>query len=293
MLKLLSFVKMHSQSNDMLIFTVDNFPEENSLFNAQNISLMCHRKRGIGADQFLVIQNPLLHKCPQFWIWNQDGSEAQACGNGTRCLLLYCQNQWPEAFKDINTIDLQGPVGMLKVTKDQNDEIWVRQSQTTPQVCKKNLNYNCLMPTMHIVNIGNDHGIFLNPTRSSEAFDIAYNLCQKRDVDWPDGLNVSLVWSHEYIKDGEKHIWYEIKHFERGVGETASCGSGACAIAIVLKNLQTEGKLHGEQTENEQCWRLHTYGGIVVVKFDPLEGWSHGTKAHMICRGNFIISEAA
>jgi len=188
--------------------------------------LLCDRKRGVGADGFLVIRKS---KSCYFTmrIFNPDGSEAEMCGNGSRCVALYAANK-KVASKEmaIDTI-----AGKLNATV-KGDVIKVRL--TEPKEIKWNM---CLMIDkcpykLNFVNTGVPHVIhFVQDIEKVDVKNLGSHIRHHGEFS-PDGTNADFV--EIAGKDSIK-----IRTYERGVeDETLACGTGAVASAIISAEVE-------------------------------------------------------
>ena len=86
---LVEFTKMNGAGNDFVL--IDN-RERDLIFSEKEISRLCHRQRGIGADGLILLENCKNGKADYAWkFYNSDGSQAEMCGNGSRCFAKFVQ----------------------------------------------------------------------------------------------------------------------------------------------------------------------------------------------------------
>lgn len=220
------FVKMHGLFNYFVIVDVRSSPWEPG---AGEIIRTCDPKNGVGADQLIIIE-PARSKDADVFIriFNSDGSEAEACGNATRCVAwllmeaagrsdlviqtgagsLYC-----ELVADREVCCSMGQVSM------QWDHIPLSQEIDTCHVkcSKSSLGYGVAL------NIGNPHIVFFVPDIDDVDIEKSGPLIQNDPI-FPQGVNVGFA---QLVSDSQLHL----KVFERGAGLTQACGSGACVAA--------------------------------------------------------------
>ncbi len=258
---MISFVKMHSLGNDIIIL-----PKEIDL-SEEEIKLMAHRRYGIGCDQVMGLGS-------QVRIWNQDGTQALACGNGTRCVIAYLNPPYDQK------VTLSGPVGPLTGWKTPEGLVHVQQGHPlvgvithketmalTNTIDLSAYGYHYGVP----VNIGNPHLIIpgLPPEPSSPIWHalVAHPA-------FPEGVNVSFVHKDPEIR---------VTTWERGAGLTLGCGSAACAVAAVFfQNPSFMSNISPVDSRNSIS--LWMPGGKIWVRFTE-QGLVHAAPTSTICWG--------
>lgn len=211
------FHKMHGLGNDFVIVDARGEAFEVTPQIAQAIA---DRRTGIGCDQLIVLE-PSESADLRMRIWNSDGGEVESCGNATRCVV-----QLTGATK----IDSDG--GLL-TGEDLGAEVEVAIGE--PRFGWEDIPLAYPMDTAALpmawdgleqpfaVNVGNPHVVFFVP----DARDVDLQLVGPRienDPAFPERINVNVA---TYVHDRLK-----LRTFERGVGETLACGTGACASAV-------------------------------------------------------------
>lgn len=199
------FTKMHGLGND---FIVINNLAQNVAFTPQMISQMADRNLGIGCDQVLVIEKPTEPDIDFFYrIFNADGSEVGQCGNGARCLAKFIHDKKLSTKKQFRVKTISS---VLELAYHDENNISVNMGvpkEIGPIQEKLFLGLQ--------LNIGNPHAVFKTDNLDDKGLT---NL----------GLDHFNV---EFMKVlGRDHITLRV--FERGVGETKACGSGACASVV-------------------------------------------------------------
>ncbi len=203
---------MHGLGNDFVIFDARKEPIQLSPKLIQRVS---DRRFGIGCDQVLLMRLPHDKTADlSLEIYNADGSPAGACGNGTRCIAWLNSNGKPHI--SIATADR---IVRAKVTSIE--AISVDMGKASCQ------DIDLKIPGIgqaFAVNVGNPH-VVLFPEAGAKINleDVAKNL--QHHLLFPQGTNVELV---EVVNS--KRIKMDV--WERGVGPTAACGTGACASAV-------------------------------------------------------------
>lgn len=212
----ISFTKMHGLGND---FVIIHHHADFQLSSAK-IKQLANRHIGIGFDQLLLVKK-IDHHTLACQIFNADGSEAEQCGNGLRCVAWWAiQEKLISSYQcTIETIAGRFPVNIkneneITLTIPLSD---VKQQQV---IRLSHTDYSA----MHIIQLGNPHAIIrvekLNPTIVEKDAQV---LSQQH---FPHGINMGFmrVLSTEHI---------QLITIERGSGKTYACGSNACAAALV------------------------------------------------------------
>jgi len=229
MKKEISFVKMNGAGNDFVIIDARKKDIEMSKSDCRNI---CDRKAGIGCDQLVIIENSNDFDC-LMTIYNQDGTKSDACGNATRCVaaILFEENS------SLQQVKIKTAADILIASRENDNMIAVKMGKIkfswqdiplSKEIETQGL--DLLGQKIYCANIGNPHAvIFLDKNITDDEF---YSLGSKIENDtlFPKKTNVEFaqITSDTNIS---ARVW------ERGVGETKACGSGACAIvATAIKN---------------------------------------------------------
>jgi diaminopimelate epimerase len=214
----LAFTKMHGLGNDFVVINTLSQPVD---INKLNIPALAHRHTGIGFDQALVIEAS--HDATYFVrIFNSDGSEAEQCGNGLRCIARYVHE---EGMHPSSELTLATKAGVFPANINDYDHIRIEMG--IPQIINKQfslkLNNNNLINVTNI-SLGNPHTIIkVNDTETGLFERLAPQVATH--THYTSGTNVgcmTIVDSH--------HL--KLRTLERGAGETSACGSNACAAAV-------------------------------------------------------------
>ena len=242
-MKNISFEKYQGNGNDFVI--IDSRRNElyknyktNKIFDIKKI---CNRQFGIGADGVIFIEEPNEDNYAKMIIFNSDGSEAQMCGNGIRCLVEYLHVNDSIKNKNIE-YKIETKAG-LKVAKYINDEITVKMgvpildNQNIPTTIEKKINsvptHNFIEKNFsnkgYAVGMGNPHLIFFVQDLDLIPLSILGPIFEKNEL-FPEKTNVHFcqIINKENIK---------VKVWERGAGPTLACGTGACAIHVAAYKL--------------------------------------------------------
>lgn len=198
----INFVKMHGLGNDFVI--INNIGSSSISLESGDIKAICNRHTGVGCDQLIVLESADDADCKML-IYNQDGGKAGACGNATRCVA-----------KLINSTYIRVGDRRLSTTIHENGEVSVdmcRYSEALP--------ISPLGCDGYFIDIGNPHFVYFN---STDIKVIGPKL--ERHPSFEEGANINCAHITGY-NSINLIVW------ERGVGETLACGSGACATAII------------------------------------------------------------
>ncbi len=242
------FVKMQGAGNDFVWIEAGNGQSDWS----QLAIAMCDRHYGVGADGLLVLL-PSDKAGFKMRIFNADGSESYACGNGLRCMVKHYIDEMADGTKlDNVTVETQagirharihhtnGKIAQIQTGMGQpgigRDNILVKPESKVGGVVDITLTMSCSIIVagtelgLHLVSMGNAHAVsFLQEPVAD--FPLA-NLGPKVEhhKEFPEGINFEIV---NIVNRGllEARVW------ERGVGETLACGSGACAISVAAQLL--------------------------------------------------------
>jgi len=262
------FTKMQGAGNDFILVEADNTQRD----WPQLAIAMCHHHLGIGADGLLLV---LPSKVADFKmrVFDPDGTEAEACGNGLRCLVKYAlgkgliraanRQMLVETIAGIRRVELQGKgsqVATIKVSMGKpkfgaSDIPVVIEPGRDLVDIKKMLGYPITVANtnllLNLISMGNPHAVYFwqRPVADFPLSRLGPEV--ERLPIFPERVNfeVAHVLSRKQI---EARVW------ERGVGETLACGSGACAITVAAQ-------LYG-YIDNKVDIKLP--GGILGVEWD-------------------------
>jgi diaminopimelate epimerase len=220
------FVKGHGTENDFVVLPDLNGSVHGELA-AEVVVALCDRRAGLGADGVLRVMRSS-GECDWFMDYrNADGSVSEMCGNGIRVFARYLQMT---RLATATTLQIDTRAGVKAVTFCDDGEISVDMgkpvlgSGTAVRLAGVDL------PAV-TVDMGNPHAVtFVNQLDAVGELGEAPGTS---DEEFPHGVNVEFV-----RRVGPNHV--RMRVFERGVGETRSCGTGACA-AVVAAASATEG----------------------------------------------------
>ena len=256
---MIKFTKMHGLGNDYVYMDAMDQNIENESTLAQFVS---NRNFGIGSDGLILICKSEIADF-KMRMFNSDGSEAEMCGNGIRCVGKFVYDKGLTNKTEI-TIETLAGVKTLQLNVEQGKVKTVRVDMGEPILTPKeipvvseeepvkNLKLKAKDKefTFTCVSMGNPHAITI--VKNTKEFDVEnYGRILEVDKVFPNKTNV------EFIEIVDKnHI--NMRVWERGAGETLACGTGACAsvVACILNGL-TENKVNVE-----------LLGGILEIEWD-------------------------
>ena len=263
------FTKMQGLGNDFIV--IDNIEGEVSL-STEEIRQLSDRRFGIGFDQLLMVESASTKGVDfRYVIFNADGTEANQCGNGARCLALYLQKK---DLTNKNTITVETNSGNLAMTISQDNSVRVEMGEPNfipskiPFITKSQaLEYSLEGRKVGVLSIGNPHAVIILKDIDKEDVEVTATKLQNSDY-FPESVNVGFM---QILDKNEINL----RVIERGVGETLACGSGACAAVI-----------HGIQLGflGDKV-KVHLKGGDALVEF-------YGDAVYLSGPGEFVYEGA-
>lgn len=213
--------KLHGLGNDFLILLSDG---DGWAADATLAKRVCDRHHGVGADG-LVVGQQLDGDGLGFRLWNADGSEAEMSGNGLRCLAHAALDEgWVSEDEPIAVSTPAGPRAVTIRRGPGPDLAW--GTVEMGQVSVRGEEHRCNVGHGQLlVDVGNPHLVVVGPDPA--AVDVAH-LGPLLEATEPAGLNV------EFVVLGPGPDTVTMRVWERGVGETEACGTGACAAAAAM-----------------------------------------------------------
>lgn len=231
----LRFSKMHGLGNDFMV--IDGVSQKVRL-GAEKIRQLADRHFGIGFDQLLVVEAP---ENPEvdfgYRIFNADGSEVENCGNGARCFAVFVRDRRLTG-KSVIKVETAGGLMTLEVTA--NGEVSVNMGiprllpaeipfDADSQAATYPLKVGDQILEISAVSMGNPHAVTLVADASTAPVAELGPLVENH-TRFPKRVNAGFM---QILSDSEINL----RVYERGVGETLACGTGACA-AVVAGNLR-------------------------------------------------------
>ena len=234
----------HGTENDfVLVFDPE---DEHSITTAQTAAI-CDRERGIGADGLIRIV-----KRESKWFMdyrNADGSLAEMCGNGIRVMARYLvqRGHMPEGIFAINTRD-----GIKHLRVPMAGDISVNMGKVSDEAESITAATNGHIWNGYNISIGNPHAVVFVANINDVGPMNEPPVVRPRDS-YPEGVNVEFA---QITGDHE----LSMRVYERGSGETRSCGTGTCAVALAAA-LHTKDSL-------PSTWIINPPGGRLEVSID-------------------------
>lgn len=271
---MIKFTKMHGLGNDYVYMDAIHQHIENESTLAQVVS---NRNFGIGSDGLILICKS--EKADfKMRMFNSDGSEAEMCGNGIRCVGKFVYDKGLtqktevtiETLAGIKTLQLNVKEGKVETVKVDMGEP-ILEPNEIPVISEEKPVKNLKLKAedkefvFTCVSMGNPHAITI--VENTKEFDVEkYGKVLEVDKAFPNKTNV------EFIEIVDKNN-IKMRVWERGAGETLACGTGACAsvVACVLNNLTERnvnvellgGKLEIEWNKNDN--HIYMTGPAVTV----------------------------
>ncbi|TCS94592.1 diaminopimelate epimerase [Hazenella coriacea] len=258
----MKFTKMHGLGNDFILITQDHPPEVKV---ASKMAIQwCNRHQGIGADG-LVFLYPTSDADIAMRIFNADGTLAEQCGNAIRCVAKY---YYERISKEKETILIETKVGIqpvwlhtengvvqqirvdMGVPKLKAAEIPVLIESQGEPVVSQSITIKDMSFQFTGVSMGNPHIVI--PVSDAKAFPVQkWGPLLETHSYFPQKTNVEFATYHT-PNEITMRVW------ERGVGETLACGSGACATLVA-------GVLTGK---SDRRAILHLAGGELEIEWN-------------------------
>ena len=230
----LHFTKMHGIGNDFIVLDHTKSPFQ---LTKEIIQSLSHRQLGIGFDQLLIVEISTLKDVDfKYRIFNQDGNEVEQCGNGARCFYRFVKDSH---LTDKASIRVETKSGVIELTEDDEHMIQVNMGEPifNPKLIpfisdteKNEYSISIDLPDQKgLINIaalsmGNPHAVItVEDINKAQVKTLGAYL--ESHALFPKRVNVGFM---EIVTP--HHI--RLRVFERGVGETLACGTGACAAAV-------------------------------------------------------------
>jgi diaminopimelate epimerase len=242
----MNFTKMQGSGNDFILVETDDIQRDWSRLAIA----MCDRHFGIGSDGLILV---LPSEKADFGMrmFDPDGSEAEACGNGIMCLAkLVFEKGLVSAETDEITVETIAGIRKLKLCKSEGELVSIQAGMGQPRFGADDIpavlgqgkeklvyiksmmsypvNVNGTDLVLSLVSMGNPHAVYFSGQPVSD-FPLAQLGPKVENLSiFPKRTNfeVARVLSRQEI---------EVRVWERGVGETLACGSGACAVAVAAQ----------------------------------------------------------
>ncbi len=250
------FTKMQGLGNDFVLLDERAAPLG---LDAARLRRLADRRYGVGCDQVLIIDPPSVAGASvRYRVFNADGSAAQHCGNGVRCVASYLAAHGA-VQGDVLRVEIAGSTFELKLADDGTVTVDMGVPDFEPAALP--LCVSARAPRYSLahagrdwvfgaVSMGNPHAVF--PVADVEEAPVAALGSRLQDDPlFPQRVNVGFM---QVVDTGR----IRLRVFERGAGETPACGTGACAAVAV-------GRLWGELSSRVV---VELRGGELVIDWD-------------------------
>ena len=234
---LLRFTKMQGAGNDFVMLNAYDKP---LTLTPEQIRFICDRRFGVGCDQMLVVEKSATPAADfKYRIFNQDGGEVEMCGNGARCFAVFVREQ---GLTDKRTITCETVKGVIAPTVEDDGRVTVDMG--APHFAPEDVGFDAggvsrlsrAADTLYqiraggednwvsIVSMGNPHAVRLVGDVDEAPVETVGEAFQHLDR-FKNRVNVGFLQIESRSKA-------RLRVYERGVGETLACGSGACAAVV-------------------------------------------------------------
>jgi len=250
------FTKMHGLGNDFVVVDAGGY----DLPVAATIRGLGDRRTGIGFDQLLWLEPPRLEDADVYYrIFNADGHEAEQCGNGARCIARFLARHVADGHQ--RDFRLQHPTGVSRAVIEADGKVSVElgvpnfDPAAVPFVAAEEqptygIDVRGERVEAGVVSIGNPHAVLEVDAVETAPVERLGPILESHDR-FPNRANIGFM----QVVDADR---IRLRVFERGVGETRACGTGACAAMIV-------GHRAGRLADNVV---VELPGGMVKVRWE-------------------------
>ncbi len=260
----LPFAKMHGCANDYVVVDAVRHQIADAAALARSV---CDRRLGVGSDG-LLLALPSESAALRMRMYNPDGSEAEMCGNGLRCLVLFAASRG--LVDGAEDLQIETGAGVLRASILASDgrTATIRVAMGAPRleraeipmvggrgrVIDEVLDAGEHRLAITAVSMGNPHAVVFVDDVDAVPLDVLGPAFECHPV-FPQRTNVEFV--QVLARDALRQ-----RTWERGVGETLACGTGACAVAVAAHL--------GGHAERDVL--VHLRGGDLNVRWDEREG---------------------
>lgn len=235
------FVKLHGAANDYVCIQAEDVAGEDLAGLAQRA---CNRRRGVGADGLLILEASDIADY-RMLIYNSDGSRPEMCGNGLRCLVKFALDREIGPREGPVTVETDAGVLAVDVRRDGRGRVvearidlgaprWRRSDipvagPADGEALELRVDAVGEAWTLSAVSFGNPHAVIRVNDVDVVPLEVVGPAIERHPL-FPKGTNVELVTPLDRSTIRQR-TW------ERGVGETLACGTGAAAVAVVASRL--------------------------------------------------------
>jgi len=255
----IQFTKMHGLGNDFVVVDAIN---QRVVFDETQLRAIADRRFGIGCDQILLVESPR-HPDTQFHyrIFNADGGEVEQCGNGARCFARFVRDK---RLIHSDEIAVGTAAGNIRLFIEPDGQVRVNMGlahlapaeipfDASRQASSYSLELDGQTLEIGAVSMGNPHAVLLvDDVTEAPVERLGPGI--ERHPRFPRRANAGFM----AIRDRGN---IDLRVFERGVGETLACGTGACAAVVY-------GRVRDLLDERV---RVRLPGGMLVVSWQGVE----------------------
>jgi len=210
----LAFTKMQGAGNDFVVLDCTKKPFK---LKRDQLRQIADRHRGVGCDQILVVEKPRAKGVDfRYRIFNADGGEVEQCGNGARCFVKFVHGRGLTKKREIEVETLGG---RIRPRLEKDGEVTVDMGRPAFSGTETLEGVKVML-----VSMGNPHAVQVVHDVASAPVTTQGPLIE-RHARFPQGVNAG------YLQVLDRHR-IKLRVWERGAGETLSCGTGACAAAV-------------------------------------------------------------
>jgi diaminopimelate epimerase len=226
----LKFTKMHGAGNDFVV--IDGVRQSLSL-TPEKLRLIADRHFGIGCDQVLLVEKSQRHDADfRYRIFNADGGEVEQCGNGARCFVRFLHENKLTSKKEIV---VETKSGLISPKLEDDGRVTVNMGAPIFEAARipfnsdseeitQILDIDGLAVQISAVSMGNPHAVQVVADVDTAPVEQQGPLIENH-ARFPKRVNAGFM----QVLD-RTHI--KLRVYERGAGETLSCGTGACAAVV-------------------------------------------------------------
>jgi diaminopimelate epimerase len=216
----LGFTKMQGAGNDFVVLDCTQRPFD---LDPEKLRSIADRHFGIGCDQVLVVERPRGAGADfRYRIFNADGGEVEHCGNGARCFVKFVHARGLTAKRELRVETLGGPIAP-RLEPDGEVSVDMGPPRIEHPIVQT-LHLDGVSVEATILSMGNPHAVQMVPDVETAPV-TTQGPRLERHARFPDRVNAGYM---QVLERGR----IALRVWERGAGETLSCGTGACAAAV-------------------------------------------------------------
>lgn len=252
---ILRFTKMHGLGNDFMVL---DLVHQRVTLTPELVRQWSHRQTGVGFDQLLIVEPTTKLSCDfAYRIYNADGGEVEHCGNGARCVTRFVMDKALSLKREF-TFDMA--CGTIRTRLEDNGLVTVDMGpprlapaeipfQAPAQAVTYPLEVAGRTIEISAVSMGNPHAVqVVNDVENAPVTTLGPQI--EHHLRFPERVNAGFM---QVLDAGT----IRLRVFERGTGETLTCGTGACAAVVA-------GRLRGLLAEEVQ---VLTHGGSLSIRW--------------------------